>query len=96
MWTRCGLKVENEDVHELLKSHKIELIMEELQHLQEEQQKSLADDLSSDEDEVRESIPSSLIKEMYVKRGEVKLLVKNIIRTPCWQIRQCTFSIIML
>ena len=59
-----GLKVEREDVHELLKSHKIELNTEELQHLQEEQQKTLADDLSSNEDEVRESTLSYLIKEM--------------------------------
>ena len=34
-----GLKVENEDVDELLKSLKIELNTEELQHLQEEQKK---------------------------------------------------------
>ena len=31
-----GLKVEREDVHELLKNHEIELNTEELQHLQEE------------------------------------------------------------
>ena len=48
-----GLEVENENVHELLNSHKIELNMEELQHLQEEQHKTLVDDLSSDEDRVR-------------------------------------------
>ena len=36
-----GLKVEREDVDELLKRHKIELNTEELQHLQEEQQKTL-------------------------------------------------------
>ena len=59
-----GLKVESEDVHELLKSQEIELKTEELQHLQDEQQKTLADDLSSDEDEVMESVPSYLIKEM--------------------------------
>ena len=58
------LDVESEDVNELLKSHEIELNTEELQHVQEEQQKSLADDLSSEEDEVRESVSSSLPKEM--------------------------------
>ena len=56
-----GLDVESEDVHELLKSQVIELKMEELQ---EEQQKTLADDLSSDEDEVKESVLSSLNKEV--------------------------------
>ena len=35
-----GLEVESEDVHELSKSHKIELNTEELQQLQEEQQKT--------------------------------------------------------
>ena len=71
-------KVESEEVHELLKSHEIELNTEELQHLQEEQQKTLADDLSSDEDEVRESVPSSLIKDMCAKWGKCSYLWKNI------------------
>ena len=39
------------------KAMKIELNTEELQHLQEEQQKTLADGLSSDEDEVSDSVP---------------------------------------
>ena len=39
--------------------------------MQEEQQKTLADDLLSDQDEVRESVQSSLIKEMCAKWGEV-------------------------
>ena len=43
-----GLEVESEDVHELLKGHEIELNTVELKHQQEEQQKTLADDLSSD------------------------------------------------
>ena len=59
-----GLEVERDNVFLLLKSHEIELSTEELQHLQEEQQKTLADDLSSDEDEVRESVHSSLVSEM--------------------------------
>ena len=37
----------------------------------------MADDLSSDEDEVRESAQCSLIKEIYAKWGEVKLFVKK-------------------
>ena len=72
-----GLKVERLDVHELLKSHNIKLKAYELQHQQEEQQKTLADDLSSDEDEVRESVPSSFIKEMCAKWREVQLFVEK-------------------
>ena len=69
---RCMcLEVECEDDQVRLKSHEIELNTEELQHLQEEQHITLADDLSSDEDEVRESVPSFLIKEMHVKWGDV-------------------------
>ena len=77
MGKSMGLKVERDDIHEHLKSHKIELNTEELKHLHEEQQKTLADDLSSDEDEVRESVPSSLIKEMCAKWREVQLLVET-------------------
>ena len=66
-----GREVESEDVHEILKNHDIELNTEELQYLQEEQQNTLADDLSSDEDEVRENVPCSLIMEM----REVQLFV---------------------
>ena len=69
--------MESEDVHDLSKSHKIELNTEELQHLQEEQQKTLADDLSSDEDGVRESVPSSLSKDMCAKWKEVQLFVEK-------------------
>ena len=37
----------------------------------------MADDLSSDDDEVRESVPRSLIKEMCAKRVEVQLFVEK-------------------
>ena len=59
------LKVESEDVHELLKSHKIESNTEETQHQQKEQQKTLADDhvMQGRVDDVRESAPCYLIKE---------------------------------
>ena len=60
-----GPRSGSEDVHELLKSHNIELNMEELQHQQEKQQKTLPGDLLSNENEVRESVPSSLIKEIH-------------------------------
>ena len=45
--------------------------------MQEEQQKTLADDLSSDEDEERESAQSSLTKDMCAKWGEVQLFVEK-------------------
>ena len=61
--------LKSEDVHVLLKSHEIEFIAEELYHLQEEKRQTLADDLSSDEDEETESIRSSLIEEMCTKWG---------------------------
>ena len=57
--------------------HEIELNTEEQQHLQEEQQKTLPDDQLSDEDEVRESVQSSLIKEMCAKWVEVQLFVER-------------------
>ena len=37
----------------------------------------MADDLSSDEDEVRGSVPSSLVKDMCAKWGEVQLFVEK-------------------
>ena len=59
-----GLNVESKQVRERLKCHKIEQNTEELQHMQEKQQKTLAD-----EDEVRKSVLSSLNKEMCAKWG---------------------------
>ena len=69
--------MKSEEVQEHLKSQEIELNREELQHQQEEQQQYLADDLPSDEDEVRESVLRSLIKEMCKKMGEVQLLAEK-------------------
>ena len=70
-----------EDANEILEDHETELNTEGLLHLQEEKI-TLADDLLSDEDEVREIVQSSLIKEMRVKLAEVQLFVENIIWTP--------------
>ena len=64
------LEVEGEDVHELSESRDTELNTEELQHLPEDQEETLADYLSSDEDEVRENVPRSL---MCAKWREVQL-----------------------
>ena len=69
-----GLEDESEDVPEHLKSHEIKLNTEELQ---EEQQKVLADDLLSDEEEVWENAPSALINKMCEKCGEVQLFVEK-------------------
>ena len=75
--------MESEDVHELVKIHKIELNTDELLHLQEEQQTTLADDdLSSVEGEAMESVPISLIKEMCAKWGKRSYLWENITQTP--------------
>ena len=68
-------EVESVDVHELLKNRENELSTKERQLLQEEQQRTLVDDLSSDEDEVRESAPSSLVKEMCAKWWVEQLFV---------------------
>ena len=73
-----GLYVESDDVHVLLKSHEIEINTEELQHMQEEQQKAFADD-----DEVSMSVLSSLIRELSAKWDKCSYLWKNIIRTQC-------------
>ena len=59
-----------------MKSREIELNTEELQHLQEERQKTLADVLKSDEDEVWESVPSSSTKEI-CEMGRSAVICEN-------------------
>lgn len=56
-----GLEVDDADVEELVKEHKDKLKTEELQDLQQEQQKQ---ELSSGEEEPGEDVPSSLIKKI--------------------------------
>ena len=57
-----------------LKEKHVPLKKAEHQRLPEEQQKTMADDLSSDGDEVRESALSSKIKEMCAKWGKCSYL----------------------
>ncbi|XP_028656937.1 tigger transposable element-derived protein 1-like [Erpetoichthys calabaricus] len=73
-----GLEVDNNDVEELVEEHSNELTTEELQHLQAEQEKNLAEDMSSEgEEEGKEEVPSSVIKEMCAKWGELQLFVEK-------------------
>jgi hypothetical protein len=67
-----GLEVDNADVEELVEDQRNGLTTEELEHFQ-EQQKMLEQEMSSETEEGREDVPSSLIYEMCTKWGEVHL-----------------------
>jgi len=70
--------VDNVDVEQLVKEHSDELTTAELQHLQTEQEKNLAEEMSSEgEEEGKEEFPSSVIKEMCAKWGELQLFVEK-------------------
>ena len=70
-----GLEVNNEDVEELLEDHKDELSMEELEQLQKQLQKATVEEMSSEEG--REDVPTSLIREICAKWGEVQSFVER-------------------
>lgn len=72
-----GLEVNNEDVEELVEDHKNELSTEELEQLQEQQQKAIVEEMSSEEEIVREDVPCSLIREICAKWGEVQNFVER-------------------
>ena len=78
-----GLEVNSEDVEELLEDHKDELSMEELEQLQKQLQKAIVEEMSSEEEEGRDDVPTSLIREICAKWGEVQSLWNNI--TPIKQ-----------
>ncbi|XP_044308814.1 tigger transposable element-derived protein 1-like [Varanus komodoensis] len=60
-----GLEVSEEDVEELVEDHKAELTIEELQHLHDQQQEDLAEEISSEEEEgAKRCISSAEIKEL--------------------------------
>ena len=60
-----GLEVDSEDVEELVQDHSTQLTSQELVYIQNEQQKNLAEEQSSkDEERTEESIPSASIKEI--------------------------------
>ena len=72
-----GLEVNNEDTAELLEDHKDELRTEELEQLQKQLQKAIVEQLSSEEDEGREDVPTSLIRDICVKWGEGQSFVER-------------------
>jgi len=72
-----GLEVNNEDVEELLEDHKDELSTEELERLQKQLQKATVEEISSEEEEEREDVPTSLIREICAKWGEVQSFVER-------------------
>jgi hypothetical protein len=72
-----GLEINNEDVEELLEGHKNELSTEELKQLQEQQQKTIVEEMSSDEEEGSKDVSSSLISEICAKWGEVQSFVER-------------------
>ena len=60
-----GLDIDNEDVEELVQDHSTEFTTEELVYIQNKQQKNLAEEQSSkDEEKTEESIPSASIKKI--------------------------------
>lgn len=68
-----GLEVDGDDVEELAEDRGTELTTEELQDLQREQQQPAAEERSSEEGE--EAIPTSPIKGMLGKWGEVQSFI---------------------
>jgi len=72
-----GLEVNNADVEELLEEHTEELSTEELEQLQKQLQKAIVEEMSSEEEEGREDIPTSLIHEICAKWGEVLSFVER-------------------
>ncbi|XP_066977870.1 tigger transposable element-derived protein 1-like [Macrobrachium rosenbergii] len=77
-----GLEVSADDVEELVEEHSIELTTEELQQLQKEQQKILAEEMSGEEESKRES--TSGIKEMLLHWEKFQEFLKRIIMIRNW------------
>jgi len=71
------LEVNNEDVEELLEDHKDELSTEELEQLQKQLQNAIVEEMSAEEEEGKEDVPTSLICEIYAKWGEVQSFVER-------------------
>jgi len=72
-----GLEVNNEDVEELLEDHKGELSTEELEQLQKQLQKAIVEEIFSEEEEGMEDVPTTLIREICAKWGEVQSFVER-------------------
>ena len=71
-----SLEVNNEYVEELVEYHKNELSTEELEQLQEQQQKVIVEEMYSEEELGKEDVPSSLIHEVCAKWDEVQSFVE--------------------
>ena len=67
MGQNFGLAMDGGDVEKLLDEHRDELMTEELQHLQEQQKRTLTEEMSSDEDEGRKDASTADIKEICAK-----------------------------
>ncbi|XP_036357762.1 uncharacterized protein LOC118762892 [Octopus sinensis] len=77
MGKTMGLNVDSEDIGVLVEDHRAELTTEELIHLQNEQQKTLAEEMTSGEEERKEDVPSYLIKAICAKWGDVQNFVEK-------------------
>ncbi|XP_023238521.1 tigger transposable element-derived protein 1-like isoform X3 [Centruroides sculpturatus] len=70
-----GLEMNDEDVEELVDDHKIELTIEELQHLHNQQQKEVAEEIFSEEE--AKIISSAEIKELCSVWDRTQAIVEN-------------------
>ena len=76
MGQNLGLEMDSGDVEELLDEHRDELTTEELQQLQEEQKRTLTEEMSSDEDEGRKIASTADIKEICAKWNDIQNFVE--------------------
>ena len=72
MGKSMGLEIHQNDVNELVEGHAVELTTEELMHLQQQRQKDMVEEISSDEEGGTEEISSGLIHEMCAKWAEIR------------------------
>nr|XP_033816160.1 tigger transposable element-derived protein 1-like [Geotrypetes seraphini] len=73
-----GLEVSEEDVNELVDDHKTELTMKELQHLNQQQQKEVAQDISSGKEEGDTGIiPTAEIKDLLSMWSKTQAVVEK-------------------
>ncbi|XP_060125417.1 tigger transposable element-derived protein 1 isoform X1 [Zootoca vivipara] len=72
-----GLEVSCSDVEELVEEQRTELTTEELQYILTEQQKVATEEISSEEEESRESAPTATIEELLAKWAEVQAIAEK-------------------
>ncbi|XP_068237186.1 tigger transposable element-derived protein 1-like [Palaemon carinicauda] len=71
-----GLEMNSNDVQEVLDEHRAYLTTEELLPLQEEQKKTLEEEMSSDEDEGRKDDPTAVIRDICAKWKKLQNLME--------------------